>query len=186
MKTFEHELIICIVNEGFSDLVMDTAREVGARGGTVINARGTANKEAEKLFRIDVQPQKEMVMIVVPNELRDDVMHALYKEVGLNTPGQGIAFAMPIDNVVGISNAKHIVVEEASETDDTQADNAENSDTEAVAEDTEGVEQAEETNAAQDVEENIADGAEDTDKEADNAEAGFESEVELTSENTAE
>ena len=53
MKTFEHQLIICIVNEGFSDLVMDTAREVGARGGTVVSARGTANKEAEQLFRID-------------------------------------------------------------------------------------------------------------------------------------
>ena len=111
MKTFEHELIICIVNEGFSDLVMDTAREVGARGGTVVDARGTANKEAEKVFSISIQPQKEMVMIVVPTDLRDTVMHALYKEVGLNTPGQGIAFAMPIDNVVGISNAKPVIKE---------------------------------------------------------------------------
>lgn len=106
MKTFDHELIMCIVNEGFSDLVMDTAREVGARGGTVLSARGTANKEAEKLFRIDVQPQKEIVMIVVHNSLRDEILHALYKEVGLNTPGQGIAFAMPVDNVVGIADGQ--------------------------------------------------------------------------------
>ena len=104
MKTFDHELIMCIVNEGFSDLVMDTAREVGARGGTVLNARGTANKEAEKLFSIDIQPQKEVVMIVVHSSIRDAVLHALYKEVGLNTPGQGIAFTMPVDNVVGISD----------------------------------------------------------------------------------
>lgn len=87
---------------------MDTAREVGARGGTVVSARGTANKEAEQLFRIDIQPQKEMVMIVVPTALRDDVLHALYKEVGLNTPGQGIAIAMPVDNVVGISDVKPV------------------------------------------------------------------------------
>ena len=106
MKTFDHQLILCIVNEGFSDLVMDTAREVGARGGTVVSARGTASKEAEKLFRIDIQPQKEIVMIVVPTELRDDVLHALYKEVGLNTPGQGIAVALPVDNVVGIADGK--------------------------------------------------------------------------------
>ena len=135
MKTFEHELIICIVNEGFSDLVMDTAREVGARGGTVVDARGTANKEAEKVFSISIQPQKEMVMIVVPTDLRDTVMHALYKEVGLNTPGQGIAFAMPIDNVVGISNAKVVIKEPndnengAEETAEEQSDeNAENAD----------------------------------------------------------
>lgn len=120
MKNFAHELIVCIVNEGFSDLVMDTAREVGARGGTVVSARGTANKEAEKLFRIDIQPQKEMVMIVVPTALRDNVMHALYKEVGLNTPGQGIAFALPVDNVVGISDSLPEKQEENAENKDKE------------------------------------------------------------------
>ncbi len=103
MNNFEHQLVVCIVNEGFSDAVMDAAREVGARGGTVISARGTANQEAQKLFDITVDPQKEMVMIVVPTEIRDDILHALYKEVGLNTPGQGIAFALPVDNVIGIA-----------------------------------------------------------------------------------
>jgi len=125
MKTFEHELIICIVNEGFSDAVMDAAREVGARGGTVINARGTANKEAEKLFRIDIQPQKEIVMIVVPSALRDGVLHALYKEVGLNTPGQGIAFAMPVDNVVGISDSNIVDIPAQNAENDTHDGKAE-------------------------------------------------------------
>ncbi|MDE6302011.1 MAG: P-II family nitrogen regulator [Clostridia bacterium] len=103
MIKYDHELILCIVNEGFSDAVMDAARDAGATGGTVIEAHGTANSEAEKLFSISISSQKEIVMIVVPKELRDKVMHALYKEVGLNTPGQGIAFAMPVDNVVGIA-----------------------------------------------------------------------------------
>ena len=49
---FSHEMIVCIVNNGFSVEVMDAARSAGARGGTVINARGTAGKEAEKLFNI--------------------------------------------------------------------------------------------------------------------------------------
>ena len=62
MKKFEHEVIICIVNAGFSDAVMDAAREFGARGGTVLRARGTASMEAETLFGITVQPEKEMVM----------------------------------------------------------------------------------------------------------------------------
>ena len=106
MANFEHQLVVCIVNEGFADMVMDAARDVGARGGTVISARGTANQEAQKLFDITVDPQKEMVMIVVPTELRDDILHALYKEVGLNTPGQGIAFALPVDNVIGIAGNK--------------------------------------------------------------------------------
>ncbi len=100
---FKHEVIFCIVNAGFSDAVMDAAKQFGARGGTVIHARGTANKEAEKLFEITVQPEKEIVMILVPTEIKNDILHALYRAVGLNTPGQGIAFSMPVDEAVGLS-----------------------------------------------------------------------------------
>lgn len=103
---FKHEVIFCIVNAGFSDAVMDAAKQFGARGGTVIHARGTANKEAEKLFEITVQPEKEIVMILVTSDIKSDILHALYKSVGLNTPGQGIAFSMPVDEAVGLSEAK--------------------------------------------------------------------------------
>ncbi len=101
--TYEHEVIICIVNAGFADSVMDAAKEFGARGGTVIHARGTADNEAVKKFEIPVSPEKEMVMILVPTGIKDDILHALYRAVGLKTPGQGIAFSMPVDAVVGLS-----------------------------------------------------------------------------------
>lgn len=106
-----YEAIFCIVNAGFSDVVMDAAKEVGARGGTVIHARGTANKEAEQFFHITIQPDKEIVMILVPSEIKDDVLHALYRNAGLKTEGQGIAFSMAVDNVVGISGAAPIPAE---------------------------------------------------------------------------
>jgi nitrogen regulatory protein PII len=102
---FEHEVIFCIVNAGFSDSVMDAAKEFGARGGTVIHARGTANSEAEKMFGITVQSEKEIVMILVPSNIKNDILHALYRAVGLKTPGQGIAFAMPVSKVVGLSDS---------------------------------------------------------------------------------
>jgi nitrogen regulatory protein PII len=82
---------------------MDAARELGARGGTVVHARGTANLEAEKFFGITVQPEKEMVLILVPSEIKEDILHALYRTVGLKTPGQGIAFSLPVDGVVGLA-----------------------------------------------------------------------------------
>ena len=100
---YNHEAIFCIVNSGYSEAVMDAAKRFGARGGTVINARGTASKEAETMFHITIEPEKEIVMILVPTKIKDDVLHALYKEVGLETPGQGIAFSMPVDGVVGVS-----------------------------------------------------------------------------------
>ena len=98
-----YEAIFCIVNDGFSEAVMDAAREAGARGGTVIPARGTANKEAETFFNITIQNEKEIVMILVHEDIRDAVLHALYKAVGLQTPGQGIAFALPVDEAVGLT-----------------------------------------------------------------------------------
>ncbi len=103
---FNHEVIFCIVNAGFSDAVMEAAKEYGATGGTVIRARGTANPESEGYFHITVQPEKEMVMILVDAKIKDDILHALYRAVGLKTPGQGIAFSMPVDNVVGLSSYK--------------------------------------------------------------------------------
>ena len=103
---YQHEVIICIVNAGFADAVMDAAKEFGARGGTVIHARGTANSEAVKKFEIPVSPEKEMVMILVPTEIKDDILHAIYQKVGLATPGQGIAFTLPVENAVGLPDLK--------------------------------------------------------------------------------
>lgn len=106
MSKYNHEVIFCIVNTGFTDDVMDAAREFGARGGTVIRARGTANAEAERMFNIVIHPDKEIVMILVESNIKDDVLHAIYKSVGLKTPGQGIAFSLPVDSVVGLSDGQ--------------------------------------------------------------------------------
>lgn len=100
----KYELVMCIVNTGFSDTVMGAAKDVGARGGTILHARGTANKEAEEFFHITVQPDKEIVMILVPAEIKDDVLHAIYRYAGLKTAGQGIAFSVPVNTVVGLSS----------------------------------------------------------------------------------
>ena len=103
---FTHELVLCIVNSGYSESVMDAAKKAGARGGTVVNARGTAGKEAETFFGISVQEEKELVMILVAQEQKDAVLGAIYDEVGLDSAGQGIAFSLPVDGVVGLSQPK--------------------------------------------------------------------------------
>ena len=103
MSTSKHEMIMCIVNAGFSETVMEAAKSAGARGGTILNGRGTANKEAESFFHIAIQPEKEVVMILVDKEIKDAVLHALYQKAGLDTMGQGIAFSLPVDEVVGLT-----------------------------------------------------------------------------------
>lgn len=103
MKNTEFQMVICIVNTGFSPIVMEAAKEAGARGGTIIHGRGTANREAEKLFQIVVQPDKEIVMIIVKSEIKDQVLKSINAKAGLETEGQGIAFSLPVDRAVGIS-----------------------------------------------------------------------------------
>lgn len=105
----EFVMILCIINNGFSETAMDAAKMCGARGGTVIHGRGTASKEAEKFFNISIQPEKEIVMILAKKEIKAAILQGLYNAVGTSTPAQGIAFALPVDEVIGIDNNKKAV-----------------------------------------------------------------------------
>ena len=92
----KYELIVCIVNAGFSQKVAAAATKAGAKGGSVVKGRGTANPEAEEFFNISIQPNKEVVLILVTADIKDAVMRSIYKESGLTTDGQGIAFSLPV------------------------------------------------------------------------------------------
>ncbi len=100
---FKHQVIFCIVNSGYSDIVMESAKKLGAKGGTIINARGTASKDAETFFGITIEAEKEIVMILVPSNKKEAILKALYEDAGLDKDGQGIAFSLPVDSVVGIA-----------------------------------------------------------------------------------
>ena len=98
----KHELIIVIVNANFSEIAMDAARDEGARGGTIVHARGTGTKAMEEKYGVVITPEKEMLLILVSDEIRDKVLNAVYKVAGLSTDGQGIAFSVPVNDVVGL------------------------------------------------------------------------------------
>lgn len=97
-----HELIIVIVNEGYSDVVMNAARESGARGGTITHARGTGTKEMEKKYGIVITPQKEMIYILVNSDIKDKVMEAINHDAGLDKKGQAVIISLPVSNVSGL------------------------------------------------------------------------------------
>ena len=102
MAEHAYELVVCIVNAGFSQNVMEAARAAGAQGGTIIRARGSANPEAEEFFNINIQADKEMVMILVPKDIKDDVLKAVYKDCGLGDEARGIAFSLPVNRTTTI------------------------------------------------------------------------------------
>ncbi len=102
MKTDNHEVIFAIVNSGFAEDVMDVAREQGVRGGTILNARGVANENAAAFFGITLHAEKEILMMVVERDIRDRVLNAIYKEMGMAKKAKGIAFSLPVSDVAGL------------------------------------------------------------------------------------
>ena len=126
----KYEVILCVINAGFSELVMDAAKEVGARGGTVIHARGTANKEAEQFFHITIQPDKEIVLILVQEDIKDKVLHAIYQLGGLKWAVLVFAFYWPGVEVVGLSAPVGASVPQP------EANESEKNDNEALSENT--------------------------------------------------
>lgn len=102
MKSSNYEVIFAIVNDGYADDVMAVAREQGARGGTIINARGVAKEDAAAFFGISVHTEKEIVMMVVPKTIKDDILNAIYKEMGMAKKAQGIAFSLPVTDTAGL------------------------------------------------------------------------------------
>lgn len=97
-KGDHHSLILVLVNQGYTDAVMDTARRAGARGGTVIRARWTQAGEVEKFVGITLQTEKEVLAIVAANRERDGIMEAINQDHGLKSSAQAVVVSLPIDH----------------------------------------------------------------------------------------
>ena len=103
MTNNNHEVIFAIVNAGFAEDVMDVARELGVRGGTILGGRGVAREDAAAFFGITLHAEKEILMMVVDKDIRDTVLNAIYKEMGMAKKSQGIAFSLPVNEAVGLA-----------------------------------------------------------------------------------
>lgn len=90
--------IISIVNEGYSELVMEVAKECGAKGGTIIPANGSVSEEARKLYGIGLHPEKEIVMILVKDDIAEKILSKLYDKAGTGTDAMGVFFTLPVSH----------------------------------------------------------------------------------------
>lgn len=97
-----YDLIVTIVNRGHSDLVMTAAKAAGATGGTLLHGLGLGSKEAEKFLGITIQPEKDIILILAPQEKKPQIMERITQEAGLNTSGRGICFSLPVNAALGL------------------------------------------------------------------------------------
>ena len=103
MQDTKYELIVVIANQDSTDEIMDVARKAGARGGTLVRAKGTAPEEVKKFFGINISEDKDMVFIAAKKEDRQAIMSAI-AEANSNPEGKlkAVSFSLPIDSVAGI------------------------------------------------------------------------------------
>ncbi len=120
MKGTEQELLIAICNQGYNEQIMDAARKAGARGGTVIHARGTGQDKAERFLGISLASEKDIVLIVTPSEKKAEMMQSIMKEAGPGTKAAAVVFALPVTDTAGMilrPQSEELEEEEAEATD---------------------------------------------------------------------
>jgi len=98
-----NDLIIAIINHGYSDELMNVAREAGASGGTVIHARGLAHEGPIKFFGVSVQDEKEIVLILTSREKKLPIMETVSRSHGIASKAEGLIFSLPVENIMGLN-----------------------------------------------------------------------------------
>lgn len=98
----DYEAIFVIVDKGLSDNVLDSAKSAGSRGGTVIHGRGSGTKAKEKLFNIEIEPEKDIVLILAKEEEAKKIVDAIKEGLNICDPGAGIIFVLDVNRTLGL------------------------------------------------------------------------------------
>ena len=97
-----YQNIITIVNRGKAEEVIEAAKAAGSKGGTIINARGSGLNETSKLFNMDIEPEKEIVIILSKEDITEAIVTSIREKLEIDKPGNGIIFIQNINNAYGI------------------------------------------------------------------------------------
>ncbi len=94
--------IFIVVDKGQGASVMESANAAGAKGGTILSARGVAGGETSKIFEMEIEPEKEVVMIIASHDITDKIVEQVNKDLKLDAEGNGIIFVQSVNNVHGL------------------------------------------------------------------------------------
>lgn len=97
-----YQAITVIVEKGNAEYVIDAASEAGSKGGTIINARGSGIHETSKIFSMDIEPEKEVVMILSEIKSTDAIVSSIRKKLKIDEPGNGIIFIQDVNKTYGL------------------------------------------------------------------------------------
>lgn len=95
------DLIVAIINRGFSDYVVSAARDAGATGATIVYGRGTSNV-GKQVMGVSLQAEREMVLILTNSSEKRKIMQAIDDSTSLMEEGRGLCFSLPVSAVYGL------------------------------------------------------------------------------------
>ena len=98
------KLILSSVKTDITDTVVDAAKSAGATGSTIIPARGTGVREAKTFFGLSLEAQTDIIMLLVDEQLVTKILDAIRTAGSFDKPGTGIAFVVPVEQVVGMES----------------------------------------------------------------------------------
>ena len=104
MEESNKHLIVTIASEGYAEEVMNAAKKAGATGGTTLNGRGLETDKIVKFLGISIEPEKDVVLILADEDIKNKIMDSILESCGLKTMGRGICFSLPVSHVVGLKS----------------------------------------------------------------------------------
>ena len=102
-KTKMNHVIYVVVDKGKAEEVIASAQKAGAKGGTIMNARGAGVQVVRKYFDVDVEPEKEIVFILTPGESKDAIVESVRKDLRIDEPGKGVLFVLDVKETYGVA-----------------------------------------------------------------------------------
>ena len=93
-----------MVKPDLTDRVINSAKEVGATGATIIPASGTGAHEAKTFFGLSLDIRTDVVIFLVDDELVKPVLSAIKEAGRFSEPGTGIAFVLAVEQTAGFES----------------------------------------------------------------------------------
>lgn len=99
----KYECILTIVDGGYSEYVVDAAKEAGAKGATIVNGIGSVGKDNENFYKLNIQPDKQIVLILCKKEKSKVIVESICAKAGMNTKAHALSFVLPVEDAIGMA-----------------------------------------------------------------------------------
>lgn len=102
-----YKLIMSVVNEGYAGEVIEAAKKAGSKGAVILG--GKSFEENERTFLgFRVHRSREIVMMLVKDEIVLPVVRSIYEVVDVVGPANGCVMVLPVENVAGFLSKEEI------------------------------------------------------------------------------